>query len=130
MYFKYIYDGGISMEKDFLTQISDKLTEMGNEVSQKAKDTANIISLKNKIRAEEEKEKLIYQTIGEKYFEAHKNEENDPYAEDIAAVFAAKAGIDTLKSQIREIKGLDKCTECGAEIVGDAVFCPKCGKKL
>ena len=47
MYFKYIYDGGISMEKDFLTQISDKLTEMGNEVSQKAKDTANIISLKN-----------------------------------------------------------------------------------
>ena len=45
-----------------------------------------------------------------------------------AAVFAAKAGIDTLKSQIREIKVLDKCAECGAEIVGDAVFCPKCGK--
>lgn len=120
----------MAIDKEFFNKIGEKLTAAGADVTQKAKDTSAIISLKNKIREEENKEKFIYQEIGRKYFEAHKDDENDPYIADIQAVFAAKAGIETLRDQLKEIKGVEICPACGKEIDKDTVFCPKCGNKI
>jgi len=120
----------MAIDKELFSKIGEKISEVGADVTQKAKEASTVISLKNKIREEENKEKYIYQEIGKKYFEEHKADENDPYADDIQAVFAAKAGIETLRDQLREVKGVDFCSACGTEIDKDTIFCPKCGNKV
>lgn len=115
---------------DFFDKMGEKLVSTGAEVSKKAKEVSAVISLKNKIHAEENKISEIYRSIGEKYFLAHQEYEGDIYADDIASVFAAKAGIETMKEQIKEIKGTEICPECGAEVESDAAFCFKCGAKI
>lgn len=120
----------MAIDKELFNKIGEKLSAAGADVTQKAKDASAVISLKNKIREEENKEKLIYQEIGRKYFEAHKADEDDPYIADIQSVFAAKAGIETLRDQLKEIKGVEFCPACGAEIDKNTIFCPKCGNKV
>lgn len=120
----------MAIDKELLNKIGEKLSAAGADVTQKAKEASAILSLKNKIREEENKEKLIYQEIGRKYFEEHKADENASYIEDIQAVFAAKAGIETLREQLKEIKGVEFCPSCRAEIDKETVFCPKCGNKI
>lgn len=120
----------MAIDKELFNKIGEKISEVGADVSQKAKEASTILSLKNKIREEENKEKFIYQEIGKKYFEEHKADENDPYVEDIQAIFAAKAGIETLRDQLREVKGVEFCPACKTEIDKDTIFCPKCGNKV
>lgn len=120
----------MALDKDFFNRIGEKISEVGADVSQKAKDASAVLSLKNKIREEENKEKFIYQEIGRKYFEEHKADEEDPYADDIKAILAAKAGIETLRDQLQEIKGIEFCPVCKEEIDKETIFCPKCGNKV
>lgn len=114
---------------DFFEKMGEKLAATGSELSHKAKELSSVVSLKSQIRNEENKITEIYRRIGEKYFLAHKDDENDIYAKDIAAIFAAQEGIKTLNEQINEIKGIRQCVECGADIDAEAAFCPKCGAK-
>lgn len=115
---------------DFFEKVGAKLAEAGTEVSKKAKEVSSVVSLKNQIRTEENKIEALYKSIGEKYFNTHKDNAGDIYAEDMASIIAAKAGIATLKEQIHEIQGTNTCTSCGAEVNEGAAFCPKCGTKL
>ncbi len=114
---------------DFFEQIGEKIMATGNELSQKAKEMSSVASLKNQIRDEENKIAKIYQAIGQKYYEAHKDDESDAFAEDFASIVAAQEGIKTLNEQINEIKGIVKCAECGADVDAEAAFCSKCGAK-
>lgn len=114
---------------DFFDKLSGMIAETGAELSQKAKETSTVVTLKNRIRQEEGKLAEIYATIGKKYFEAHKDDESNELLEDIEAIKAAMAGIETLKQQINEAKGVSVCPTCGAEIKDTDTFCPKCGAK-
>lgn len=114
---------------DFFEKVGAKIAEAGTEVSKKAKEVSSVVSLKNQIRTEENKIESLYKSIGEKYFNDHKDSTGDAYGDDIAAILAAKAGIETLKAQIQEIQGTGTCISCGAEINDGATFCPKCGAK-
>ncbi len=115
---------------DFFEKMGEKIAVAGTEVSKKAKEVSAVVSLKNKIRTEESKIQTLYQTIGEKYFKEHQDYEGDVYAEEIASILAAQAGIVTLKEQIDEIQGTKTCAACGESIEKDASFCPKCGAKI
>jgi uncharacterized protein YpuA (DUF1002 family) len=115
---------------EFFNKISDKIVSTGAEVSQKAKEVSQVVSLKNKIHTEEGKITQLYQNIGQKFFEDHKDDEDAAYAEDIRSIIAAKEGIRTLKEQINEINGTGTCPQCNETISADAAFCPKCGAKI
>lgn len=115
---------------DFFEKMGEKIAEAGTGVSKKAKEVSSVVSLKNKIRTEENKVQTLYQTIGEKYFKAHQEYEGDVYADEIASILAAQAGIETLKEQINELQGTRTCAACGESVDKDAAFCPKCGAKI
>lgn len=114
---------------DFFEKIGEKIVATGSELSDKAKEVSSVVSLKNQIRNEENKIAEIYKRIGEKYFLAHKDDESDIYADDMASIIAAQEGIKTLNEQIAEVKGVKKCVSCGADVVSDSAFCSKCGAK-
>lgn len=115
---------------DFFNKLGDKLASTGAEVTQKAKEVSQVMTLKNKIHAEEGKITQLYQNIGQKYFEEHKDEEDNVYVEDIRSILAALEGIETLKAQIVEISGSNTCPACGETISAESAFCPKCGAKI
>lgn len=115
---------------DFFDKFSEKVVGVGNDLSQKAKEVSSVVSLKNQIRGEQNKIEEIYKRIGKKYFEENSNKQDDVYAEDMASILAAQAGIKTLNDQIREIKGIKVCSLCGTEVEGNASFCTKCGAKI
>lgn len=115
---------------DFFDKLGEKLAATGEEVSKKAKEMSEIVSLKNQIRTQENQLNEIYASIGKKLFEAHKDEEDNEFAADFESIKTAVAGIATLNEQIREIKGTKVCSKCGASVETEASFCPTCGEKL
>lgn len=122
----------------FFEKMSEKITSTSKEVTQKAKDLAEIAKLNSSINSEQSKIKGFYYNIGERYYLEHKDCEDDEYQELISAIDACKETISKLEKQIEEIKKANEvtkqatqkiCTNCGNVLQEDELFCPQCGTK-
>lgn len=91
---------------DFFEKVGETITEKGKEVTNKAKDLAEIAGLRNQISACEDVIRKNYLEIGRLYYERFKEEEDYAFAEQCTAVSNAKNGIEALEGKIREIKGI------------------------
>jgi len=96
--------GGESM--DFIEKIGETITTKGKDVADKAKDMAEIVSLKNQINVCEDVIKKNYTEIGKLYYEEHVECENSAYEMQCKAIKNAENGIKELEAKIREIKGM------------------------
>ncbi|MCM1088033.1 MAG: hypothetical protein NC419_07735 [Muribaculaceae bacterium] len=92
--------------KEFVTKVSDTLSAKGKEVSDKAKELAEIANLRSQIRTCEEVVKKNYADIGKRYYEMHGSEPEEEYEEQCRAIQNAQKGIEELEERIREVKGL------------------------
>lgn len=91
---------------DFFEKIGDTITTKGKEVSDKAKELAEIANLKSQISTCEEVIKKNYLEIGRLFMEQYKDAEDAPFEKQRKAILNAQAGVEDLQRQIREIKGL------------------------
>ncbi len=115
---------------DFFDKIKGTVTDTSKIVAQKAKDKTEVIKLKHQISTEEEKIKEAYLAIGKRYFEENIGEVSDAYINDFTIINEAKARICELQEQIKTIKGVFSCPNCGAEVTSDSSFCSSCGAKI
>ncbi len=69
--------GGKAM--DFLSKVTEKLTETGKYAAEVVKDTSEIISLKNQISSLKKENKGIYEQIGRRVFEMEASKEESPF---------------------------------------------------
>ena len=115
---------------EFFGKIKETVTDTSKIVAQKAKDKTEVIKLKHQISTEEEKIKDAYLAIGKRYFEENIGEVSDAYINDFTIINEAKARICELQEQIKTIKGVFSCPNCGAEITSDSSFCSSCGAKI
>ncbi len=98
------YLGGESM--DFFEKVGETITAKGKEVADKAKDIAEIASLKNQISVCDEVIKKNYMEIGKQYYEEHVQCANSAYEQQCEAIRNAEKGRKELERKIREIKGI------------------------
>lgn len=91
---------------DFLGRIGDTISVKGKEAAGKAKEMAEIASLKSQISTCEEVIKKNYMEIGKLYYEQYSNVEDAPFEKQCTAIKNAKNGVDALQEKIREIKGI------------------------
>lgn len=98
------YLGGESM--DFLEKVGETITAKGKEVADKAKDIAEIASLKNQISVCDDVIKKNYMEIGKQYYEEHIQCSNSAYEKQCEAIRNAEKGRKELERKIREIKGI------------------------
>lgn len=91
---------------DFFEKIGETITTKGREVTDKAKDIAEIANLRSQISTCEEVVKKNYLEIGKLYYEQFKDAEYNDFEEQCSAVANAKAGIQALEEKIQEIKGV------------------------
>lgn len=91
---------------EFFEKVGETITAKGKDVADKAKDFAEIASLRSQISTCEEVMKKNYLEIGKLYYEQFKEAEVNDFAEQITAISNAKNGVEALEAKIKEIKGV------------------------
>ena len=113
----------------FFDDISKKVNDVARTVGQKGRDVVDVAKLKLLISEEEKKRDEIYKKIGKLFVERAGDRAKGTFAVLIGDVRASEEKTEVYKAQIRDLKGVILCDECGGEITADATFCPACGKK-
>lgn len=114
----------------FFEQIGKRLTDAGQNVAQQTKDLAEVAKLNAAISDCEKKISQTLLQIGQSYYERHKSDGTAEEAEKIAQINTLYAGILANREKIKQIKGVVKCENCGADVPLNATFCNACGAKV
>jgi RNA polymerase subunit RPABC4/transcription elongation factor Spt4 len=137
MHVRYLKTGrsgsGFGPEKeenmDFFTDLGNKITSTGKTVADKAKDLTELTRLNARVVSEEGKLSKAYCEIGKLYYAQSKGELDGPYEEYAAAASASLSEITALKEQIKNLKGVRVCVQCGREIGKNDLYCSSCGAR-
>lgn len=115
---------------DYINKAIDVITKTGNDVSKKAKDTAEVAKLKNKILTTENSVKAIYAEIGKYVYENLREDAPEEIVEQMAKIDVAKEEVAKCKDAILKLKGVQNCENCNKEVPAEYAFCPACGNKM
>lgn len=111
----------------FWDQVASTVSKGSKTVAEKTKQIATITKLHSSINTEEEKIKALYMKIGREYYESHKNDDTNRFANELKEINQGFVKIQHYKQQIRDIKGVYHCANCGADVDSNDAFCGKCG---
>lgn len=114
----------------FFDKLSKTVTEASQKTIAKTKELADTSRLNSMISEEEKVITNQYFQIGKLYVSIHKDDFEDDFAGMIGAIAEAKAKIRDYKKQIQDIKGVQRCEKCGAEVPNGAAFCSSCGATM
>jgi predicted nucleic acid-binding Zn ribbon protein len=115
---------------DLFEKLGKRISDLGNSVAQNTKNFADTAGLQKANSDNKKKIEQLYAAIGKAYYEKHKN---DPAAEEIASIneiTALFAQIEENDEKIKQLKGVTKCENCGADVPSDSMFCNNCGTKV
>lgn len=112
-------------------KIVETINNTGKVVGEKTKQGSEVVKANIKISSEERALNELYTEIGKTYYE---NNRENPCCDTMKELFEMadekKAVISDLKQQLRAIKGVSVCGNCGAECPIENDFCGKCGAKI
>lgn len=91
---------------DFLDKLGETITTKGKEVTDKAKDLAEVANLKSQISTCENVIKKNYIELGRIYYEKHGSASEEEYEEACRAIANAQNAVVDLEAKIKEIKGI------------------------
>lgn len=114
----------------FFEQIGKRLTDAGQNVAQQTKDLADVTKLNTAISEKEKRVSQLLLRVGQSYYERHKDDDAAEEPERIAEINALYAEIFASREKIKQIKGVVKCENCGADVPLHATFCNACGAKV
>lgn len=114
----------------FFDKIGETISSKSRGVAQKAKDMAEISDLNKQINQCNQKINDSYMEIGYYYYQAHKDDGDDPFAAQCANIRQAMEQAEALRGQIQRIKGVRVCPNCHAEVPHDSQYCGYCGFRL
>lgn len=111
-------------------EIGRKITNAGQGVAQSTKNFADITKLNGMISETEKKIGSLYSQLGQTFFEANKTAPAEPYSGMFSEISKQIENVSTYKDQIKKIKGVIDCPNCGAEVPYGSSFCNTCGMKI
>lgn len=114
----------------FFDEIGKRLTAAGQSVAQQTKNFADVTQLNSAISENEKKIAQLISDLGQIYYENHKEDGAAEGLETIQAINALYAEITENREKIKQIKGIVKCENCGADVALSAAFCNACGTRV
>lgn len=114
----------------FFEDFGKKISQAGQATLQKTKEMADIAKVNSAISDEEKKINDLYLQIGKLYVELHVADAEDSFKSAIEEIANAIKRIEEYKKQLLEIKGVARCSKCGAEVPVGSVFCAVCGAQI
>lgn len=120
------------MSMDWIYKMGDKVAEVGNAASDKAKTVAEVAKLNGKIRTAEQDVESLYSKIGKEIYDTRLDEQQAPhdFSEDFQEIEEKLKEMEEDKDAVCRLKGSVRCPVCGAEVAKDSYFCQKCGAKM
>lgn len=114
----------------FFDELGKKITETSQGAIQKTKDMANVGKINDLIKNEERRINSCFINIGQQYFELYNGRTDDPFIQQMNEVINAQCQIKKYQEEIKLIKGVTNCDNCGAEVQHGAQFCSTCGNVM
>lgn len=110
--------------------LSKKVTQMSQGALKKTQQLADVSTLKAKIDEEKKSIASFYTQIGMHYYKTYELVPHDEELEKLCrALTEANERIAQYTQQISDIRGVRRCSNCGAELPRSATFCSSCGTK-
>lgn len=111
--------------KKAVTSATKKVVKKSGEIYEATKISLKISALKSDI---DEK----YCEIGKAAYKSYKGEEisSELAEKTFAEIDEINEKINELSAKLSEIKDVNICPSCGAEISKSSAFCAKCGEKI
>ena len=110
--------------------IAKKAAALSDKAVKQARDLSEVAKLKMQIAEAEKAADDAYAKLGRLYAAAHGSDCEAAFASEMAAAVNAEQTIKTLRSQLRDAKGVTVCEKCGAEVAKGAAFCSACGAEI
>ncbi len=114
----------------FFEDLGKKISQTSQGVVQKTKDTAEVMKLNGLISDEEKNVNNFYSLIGKKYFELYAENPDQDFANMVQAIKNSQIKIRTYSDQIKKLKGITQCPNCGSDVGYGIKFCSACGGKM
>lgn len=114
----------------FWDNFSQKASETTAKAMQKAKEMSDIARLNSMISEEETKINNTYYQVGKLYVTMHPHDHEEEFAGMVASLAEAEEKIKSYRQQIQDIKGVVRCSQCGAEVQSGVAFCSSCGAPM
>lgn len=114
----------------FFDNVSKKLTEVSQTAVQKTKNMADVAKLNAQVSDEEKKINEAYLQIGKMYVANHAEDFADEFKPYFELIHASEAKIEASQKELKELRGVEKCSCCGAEVESGSLFCSACGAEM
>lgn len=116
----------------FFDEIGRKITQTGQEAYSKTKDMAEFVRYNSIISEEEKLLSKYYESLGRAYYNKiiQQSDAINDFSEITNSILNSLSKISEFQERIKQLKGIKKCTNCGADVPNGAAFCIKCGTKV
>ena len=114
----------------FFDNIGSKASAAGQAAAEKARNFAEVNRLSGVISDHEKRISRLYFEIGQSYYMRHKDDPESEELERIAAITDTNEKIAVCRNQIKTLKGVEKCPNCGADVQNGSQFCNNCGTRI
>ena len=114
----------------FFDNIGSKASAAGQAAAEKARNFAEVNRLSGVISDHEKRISRLYFEIGQSYYMRHKDDPEAEELERIAAITDTNEKIAVCRNQIKTLKGVEKCPNCGADVQNGSQFCNNCGTRM
>lgn len=114
----------------FFEQLGKRLSDAGQGVARQTKNFADVTRLNGAISDKERRITQLYQSIGQTYYQRHQDDAAPEFQAETEEIRRLLAEILRDQEEIKQIRGIVKCPECGADVPFQAAFCNSCGAKM
>lgn len=114
----------------FFNDLGKKASEATAKAVLKAQELSETTRLNSLISEEERKIDSSYYQIGKLYVSIHGHDVEEALSGMVENIFESQQKIDVYRTQIQDLKGLQRCEKCGAEVERGVAFCTCCGTPM
>lgn len=111
-------------------EIANVVNQVGQTTVQKTKEITELSKINSLILAEENKVKNYHVQIGQKYIKHMTEDMETLFTEETKGVLESQEKIRNYKQQIKDIKGIQQCPNCTADVPKGVIFCSLCGTEV
>lgn len=110
--------------------ITKKAADASSKALQKTREISEVARLNSMISEAEKVTTNTYLQIGKLYAAMHAQDCEPEFAGMIGTILDSDKKIQEYKRQIQDIKGVQRCEKCGAEVPRGVAFCSACGSPI
>lgn len=114
----------------FFDDFGKKVTDAGQKAMQKTQEMSEVARVNSLISQNENKINNVYYQIGKLFVSIHGDDCEFEFAGMVATVVELERQNSTYRKQIQDIKGIQYCEKCGAEVPKGVAFCSSCGAAM